>query len=318
MHLNDILENTSIKEMSLKTMISEENLEYLVEMNLGAIKKVKTLGFISIIEREYSVDLLAMRDEAIVFYLKNREGRNFYVNKPIETEERRGKSKLFLLILLGGLMYASWYFFTQFDKKHLHELIPFITEDTFEKFLNDKNTSKLDNSISALSIASIEQEHKSDAKEEKIKVPKEEKVQSEADVEVSALENKTIEKVEINTSKDTLKEDANISIELDTKNMPIITSKDIVSIIPSTRLWFGIIDMQTKQRDHFSIAQAYSLDVSSKVWLVATSSASFSLKQGEKNQEFSDTKEHYFKISKDEIEELTKKAYVEEGGWSQW
>lgn len=325
MHLNDILENSSIREISLKTMISEENVQYLVDMNFEAIKKVKTLGFISIIEREYGISLAEMRDEAIVFYLKNREGRNYYAHKPIETEEKKGKSKFLLVILLAGLISASWYFFTQFDKKHLHELIPFIGEDTFENFMSDKNSTEEVTSISALSIAHIEKvkENNSETIESdkaKEKIQKEDLPQTEASLKVIVsklkLEVGKIETKEIN--KTISKEDANISLKV-VDNPVTKEHKKMVSILPSSRLWFGIIDIDTKQRDHFSIAQPYSLDVTTQSWLVATSSASFGLKQGDaESKDFSDTKEHYFKISKEAITELTKAEYVEQGGWSQW
>lgn len=51
--------------------------------------------------------------------------------------------------------------------------------------------------------------------------------------------------------------------------------KKIISIIPVRRLWFGLIDMDTKERKHFSIAEAYQLEVGIKRWLIATSSAPF-------------------------------------------
>lgn len=318
MHLNDILENSSVREISLKTMISEENVEYLVEMKFDAIKKVKTLGFISIIEREYGIDLTGMRDEAIVFYLKNREGRNYYVNKPIDSEEKKGKSKLFLFILLIGFITASWYFFTQFDKKHLHELIPFISEETFENFMNEKNITSTEDSISALSIANIEEEAKKlEEKEAKALKAKKEKAKRKAE---ALLQNEApIDVVEtVKNEATTAKKDINVSLDVANETAVTVASKQIVSILPSTRLWFGIIDIETKQRDHFSIAQPYSLDVSTQSWLVATSSASFGLKQGEKTQDFSDAKEHYFKISKESIDEISKSEYVKQGGWSQW
>jgi cytoskeletal protein RodZ len=47
-------------------------------------------------------------------------------------EEKKGNSKLFLVVVLMLLGYASWYFFTQFDKKHLSGLIPFMDEQMIE------------------------------------------------------------------------------------------------------------------------------------------------------------------------------------------
>ena len=57
-------------------------------------------------------------------------------------EEKKGKSKLFLVIVLALLGYASWYFFTQFDKKHLSELIPFMDEQMIETVVIETEEKK--------------------------------------------------------------------------------------------------------------------------------------------------------------------------------
>jgi len=132
MQLNEILEENSVKSISQKTKISEENLENLLAKNFDVLIKTKTLGFISIIEREYKADLTALKEEALTYYASHKEDHSFSVaSGPIE-EENKGSSKLFLVVVLALLGYASWYFFTQFDKKHLRGLIPFQNEQVVE------------------------------------------------------------------------------------------------------------------------------------------------------------------------------------------
>ena len=141
MRLNEILEENTIKGISQKTKISEDNLENLLAANFDALKKIKTLGFISILEREYKADLSALREEALEHYSQGTEENNFTVVIPIE-EEKKGKSNLFLFIILALLAYASWYFFTQFDKKHLSELIPFMDEQMIETVVVETDEKK--------------------------------------------------------------------------------------------------------------------------------------------------------------------------------
>ena len=154
MQLNEILEENTIKSISQKTKISEDNLENLLAANFDALKKIKTLGFISILEREYKADLSALREEALTHYSQQTEENNFTVVIPVE-EEKKGKSKLFLFIILALLAYASWYFFTQFDKKHLSELIPFIDEQKIENSITENEENKKEISIEDLSIANV-------------------------------------------------------------------------------------------------------------------------------------------------------------------
>ena len=296
MQLSEILEENSVKSISKKTNISEQNLEYLLANNFAALKKVKTLGFISIIEREYKADLKAMREEALEYYADTTEDNRITIGMAV-VEEKKGTSKLSILIILGILGYASWYFFTQFDKKHLSELIPFIDEQTIEKLVGQEDEVKEIFIQETPSETPLQKAEAVTTQNEVVETPKTEEV---ADSSTQDVVTETVE------SESEVGE-AEVAVE----------KKDIL-ILPFSRLWFGLVDIGTKERDHFSIDAPYRLDITDKSWLVATSSAPFSLVDGEETKDFNDAKEHYFKIDKNGIESLTKSEYVTLGGWSQW
>ena len=129
MQLNEILEENSVKAISKRTNISEDNIEALIASDFDKLKKVKTLGFISIIEREYKADLSPLKEQALSHYAEYNDAESITLGLPI-MEEKKGKSKVFLLFIFLLLGYASWYFFTQFDKKQLSDLLPFGEEKT--------------------------------------------------------------------------------------------------------------------------------------------------------------------------------------------
>lgn len=185
MRLNEILEEHTIKSISQKTKISEENLENLLASNFDSLKKIKTLGFISILEREYKADLNALREEALTFYSEHREENGFTVALPVE-EEKKGTSKLFIFVVLILLGYASWYFFTQFDKKHLSELIPFMGEQMIET-----EEKKKEIIVEDLSIANV--------------------VVKDTNTNVVAVEAVTVQ--ETNQSSETIVKEVNVSVE---------------------------------------------------------------------------------------------------------
>lgn len=150
MQLNEILEENSVKAISQKTNISENNIEILLEGEFDKLKKVKTLGFISILERDYKADLSALREQALSHYAQYSNVESIALNFPL-MEEKKGKSKLFLLFILLLLGYASWYFFTQFDKKQLSGLLPFGEEKASQivipKEANDNAELSIENVI---------------------------------------------------------------------------------------------------------------------------------------------------------------------------
>ncbi len=281
MQLNEILEENSIKGISQKTKISEENLQNLLNANFHTLKKIKTLGFISIVEREYKADLNALREEALEYYRQHEEDNSFSIAPPV-MEDKKTKSKLFIFSVLALLVFVSWYFFIQFDKKHLSQFIPFMDEQLIEN-VPTANTEKKPESVAAdLSIANI-----------------------------------VIDDSEANVTIEKTTEDVVTGGNVQAGELSAIKLQH-VSIVPVDRLWFGVTDMQTKQREHFSIDQAYELEVETKSWLVVTSSAPFAITDGKSTLDFNDAKEHYFKIDKNGIQSLSKSEYVAQGGWDKW
>ncbi len=291
MQLNEILEENSIKTISQKTKILEENIESLLAGKFEALQKTKALGFIAIIEREYNADLSVMREEALEYYSLNRENNAYATGHYYLDEEKKGKSKLFVFVVLALLAYASWYFFTQFDKKNLSGLIPFIDEEISENLVEGKEVSSVE-VADDLSIAKITVDNKEAASVSK--VVKEEESDAQ---DISALVASLVE---------------------ESSETEVVNAFQSISILPVNKLWFGLVNIENKKREHFSIDKAYVLDVNEKSWLLATSSAPFSLVQAEKTQEFNDAKEHYFKIDKNGVTILSKSEYVEQGGWQQW
>lgn len=124
MQLSDILEEHSLKNISKKTNISEENIEYLLAKKFEKIERVKALGFISIIEREFDADLGALKSEAQAYYAEQVPPEESIVIRGMLVEGKRRKPKWLLFIVLVLLAYASWYFVTQYNKSHSNTLQP--------------------------------------------------------------------------------------------------------------------------------------------------------------------------------------------------
>ena len=303
MQLNDILEENSVKAISQKTKISEDNLEHLFNRNFDALKKVKTLGFISIIEREYHADLSALRKEAKEYYEDVREDQSVTLGRPI-IEEKKGKSKFLILLVLALLGYATWYFFTQFDKRSLSTMIPFVDEGTIENFIGDKNTQSGDTEDLGDAKASVES------------------MSENGDTGV-VEQSEVITQTQSNISENSVMHDTENSVEVtqtveDIVPQTVTVTSRSVTIVPANRLWFGLVNQETKEREYFTVSSPYELNVTSQSWLVATSSAAFSLRKNDETKEFNDAKEHYFKIDGNGIEVLDKSEYVALGGWPQW
>jgi len=134
MQLNEILEENSVKSISQKTNISEINIDALVSSEFNKLKRVKTMGFISIIEREYKVDLSALKEQALDYYENNSEEVRVTMGLPLP-EEKKGTSIWFKLLIIGLIIFTVWFFFAQFDKTQINKYLPF-SEEEISKMLS--------------------------------------------------------------------------------------------------------------------------------------------------------------------------------------
>lgn len=287
MQLSEILEENSVKAISQKTNISEQNIEALISDNFSELTKAKALGFISILERDYHADLKSVREKALSYYAAHMNENNIHMGLPV-IEEKKGRSKWVLLLVLGLLAYATWYFFMQFDQKTLTTLLSF-NEDKTEEVIAS-NTAGLHNEENVEKELSISNALSTTPKSETF---------VKQDIVLTGL----------NTEEKTEVLDSNHSMQQDTK---------IIKLIPQNRLWFGLVEIGTGKRDHFSISTPYELNVSEKSWLLATSTAAFSFIDKKETQEYNDAKEHYFKVSKEGVVHLSREEYLALGGWQKW
>lgn len=288
MQLSDILEENSVNAISTKTNISEDNIELLIAEDFANLSKVKALGFISIVEREYAADLSVLRESALEYYNTHNEAQGITLSTPA-LEEKNGRSKWVFIVVIALLGYASWYFLTQFDKKNLNTILPF-TEEKTEVIDAQIKEDEIEKDLSIGNAFSTTQ-------------------MDTTGVQTDIVEM-SIEPSDLNVNKI-------LSSVIDTSQEVPVTATT-VTVEPENRLWFGIIDMDTGKRDHYSIDKKYEIDIASKSWLVATSAAPFSFTYQEETQEFNDAKEHYFKVSGSGIESLSKSEYVAQGGYRKW
>ena len=110
MQLNEIIEENTLPTISRRTRISVENLEAVVHRDWSRLKKVQAMGFISILEREYQVDLSDLKADCRAYFAEVGpiEEAEPLIVTPMEKE---GSGKLFrvlVLILLLIAAYGSW------------------------------------------------------------------------------------------------------------------------------------------------------------------------------------------------------------------
>ncbi|WP_457605939.1 hypothetical protein [Nitratifractor sp.] len=113
MQLNDIIEEQSLESISKRTRISQENLEALIARDWSHLKKVQALGFLSILEREYGIDLSDLREECRSYFESHapQEKRITVSSDEVIQPGSHRLLKILMLILLLLAAYGSWVLF---------------------------------------------------------------------------------------------------------------------------------------------------------------------------------------------------------------
>jgi hypothetical protein len=120
MQLNEIIEENTLPSISRKTRISLQNLEALVAKDWSRLKKVQALGFISILEREYQIDLSDLREECRAYFdahAPSEERASLAASASAATIEsnRKKPSKGLLLLVILLAAAAGWVLFVSPD-----------------------------------------------------------------------------------------------------------------------------------------------------------------------------------------------------------
>ena len=103
MNLENVLEENSTESISKKTNISVDNLKRLFERDFSAFKKVQALGFISILERDYGLDLSALKQECKDYFIDDEEDVTISVYQAKPKPKGRWLFFVLLLFLLGAV-----------------------------------------------------------------------------------------------------------------------------------------------------------------------------------------------------------------------
>jgi len=333
MLFNKIIDTHGIEEVASKTNISTINLGYLVEENFEKLNRVKSLGFLLILEREYKeIDITELRERVKTYYDEHKPLDEKVVMVARDSVQDDGFSffKLFIILaLLGGGYYL-------YSEGKLDSLIQNIEDK--KDFFDDKKA--LENNVSNEDADKVVV-GKSDTESVSIETPiapkvetivlndetldnkKEEvtEVQSALNIVKADDANKSVESVLREVSKEFLANEENASLD----RSEVVVATEIESIISMVNinptrgmLWFGFINLDSKKRREFMKKVSTPFNINNSRWLLVTGHGYLDVVSNDKTLELADNKKHYFYIDSTEMREIDKKEFRELNGHRGW
>jgi hypothetical protein len=225
-----MLQKLGAQKISEETHISKQHVQALIDENFKLVQKVQFLGFISIIERDYQIDLGELRTKALAYYTQNVVIK-IPVSVFIEKKSNKSSKGIYIFIVLIIFLSVTYY--------SLNSKSPAVD-------LNVTQVENVTQEIEALVESNMTGENITDTN------------LSSLDTNSSDFSD---EEMEINA---TLQTDEMLPV-VPAKELGATT--DSLKIIANKKLWFGYIELDTEDKKQIVFSESFELDPK-KNWLL--------------------------------------------------
>jgi len=287
--LETVIKENTLKKVAERTKISERNLQKLVNREFGGLPRPQAFGFVAIIEREFGVDLSALREEMNHFY-QNRPtqtGEPIFSREDLPSARRQGGGAGWAVLGIVLLLVGAGYYYYQNSVKQTPS-----KEAEISKALAEAER----NMTATPSFTQAETEAQ--------------KVEAEA----QESQNQAAAPAEPNTQE---ADDAKTKRASEPEPEPYVPL-DPVIVEPTVKLWLGIIDLKTHKRRVKIIQRPFDIDSHGKK-LLLTGHGRFEISDGEGNIiKLNDAKKHYFLIENGVLQEIDEGAFRRYNGGKGW
>ena len=259
------------------THISLKYVQSIIRENFEGLTKVQFLGFVSILEREYSKKLPELREKGLAFFDEEKvekkiESTVFGVNEP-----KKNFTSLYVVIVLLIFAAAVYYSFGITQEKSPQKNIDNSAIESAKKNieLDKNNTDDGNNSLEKILVI------------EKNIIATKESNESSVETNTTKIAKLVPKKV--------------IVVKKVQKNQPLI-------IHTRARLWVGYINKTDNIKKQTVIKNKLILD-SSKTWLLSLGHGHLSLEVNAKKKRYNQSKNMFFIYKNGELKQLSKKEF---------
>ena len=254
------------------THISLKYVQSIIHESFEDLTKVQFMGFISILEREYSQNLSGLREKGVTFFDEEVQSKEKSTVLGI-VEPKKSFTSIYVVIIVLIFAAAAYYTFAYTQKKAPQKDIDNSAIDSAKK--NIEKSAILADENSSLSEPLVIEQNITTTKETN---------QSIIEVKRTKVEKVIPKKV--------------ITVK---KNEPLI-------VYTRKRLWVGYINKTDNIKKQTVIKHNLTLD-SSKTWLLSLGHGHVSLEANAKKRRYNQAKNMFFLYKDGELKKLTRKEF---------
>ncbi len=290
--LEKILKQYGADKVSARTKISKKNLSKLQKKDFEGFSKPQAYGFVSILQREYGDDFAELKAELEVWFSPS-DGEEKKEEIFISAEEGEGsvgyKKWAIAAVLLLAVAAALFYMFQKEQGSG--------SVEPGEEAAQSRAAAPADGKTAASAAseaAAVEEKGQPPRSAEPADEPAKSGVKQEAEPNEEAAPAKEAAETE-----------------------PYVPMESAV-ITPVVKLWFGIIDLESKKRVAKTTGDPYEIDPKGRKLLI-TGHGRFEISDSFGNLfKYNDAKKHYFLIDDGMVKEIPLSEFKRLNGGKVW
>jgi hypothetical protein len=267
------LKHLGAQKIHEETHIALKHIVDLLDEDYDRLNKVQFLGFISILSREYHLDLSELKERGLNHF-EQREDID-KSSQGVFVIPKRKKKSTYLYLIVAAIIVMILAFMTTYS-----------SSGGFEE--------KLDNSVIQTAQDVIEEE------------PTPEDLEDQNTTKIQETNTTETNETKINTAQ-ALSKSESVEQELSDENKVVETPKEF-TVIPRSRLWIGYIEKKTNKKKQTVIKKPLVLDPK-KEWLLTLGHGNVNFSINGEIQKFQSAKSVRFLYSDGKLKQLSMEEF---------
>ncbi|MDQ1264008.1 MAG: hypothetical protein QG559_1009 [Campylobacterota bacterium] len=277
------LKNIGVQKIHEKTHIARKSVQDLLDENFKGMNSVQCIGFLSILEREYELDLSDMKKKAKEYYKNNQQAskKEKAVKELIVINKKKRDLKL-IYIALGVVLFVLFSFFVSESSQESE-----ITQVDNNAIESAKSTILLEQNVTQENNISGAYEQY-EAIEENLTVFPPEEVGQSINAETTQKQNKT--------------EDSGVNF------LKVVAEKEV---------WLGYIDLSDYSKYQKTFLGEFELDAS-KEWLLYFGHGFISVQTNKEQKQYKTQNSVRFLYKNRELKEISSDEFKTLNRGNKW
>lgn len=329
----EILKKIGVKEINKTTKISVNKIEDILEKRFSNIQRVRVVGFLKILEREYKVDLsewLKEYDASFVVEVDtSNEGSASIVEHPVsnlylDTQKQKddliaerkkqiiSKKRFYILIAVVIVVLGGYFIFKSFSHHSDTEVVSQSTQNTDIKE-EDADESSV---ISAIDNQNIDNQNNAVEKENSTNTPSIPSSKSKDEQKKENIPEPKQTSPEVSPAQDTQSASTSLPNVAQEDNSNIQEGE--ILVIPKRSLWVEIIDLNTNDKKQTIIQDKYPIKTGSDKMLISFGHGELTIQNNDERVEYNKSYPLRFLYTpKDGLKQIRYSKYLELSGQDQ-